>query len=85
MKICEICEKSFVTTLKRKRYCYECAKELKRNSVLVSQRIYAKSKQRRFSGKVYENSHEKIQAIKEKYKNGIPNGTIESMIKEKFL
>ena len=34
----------------------------------------------RFSGKHYENSAERIQALREKYKNGVPDGTIEKML-----
>ena len=34
----------------------------------------------RFSGRNYTNSPEKIEAIKAKYKNGIPPGTIELMV-----
>lgn len=34
----------------------------------------------RFSGKHYKNSAEKIQALREKYKNGVPDGTIEKML-----
>lgn len=35
---------------------------------------------KRFSGQSYENSKEKLMAIKEKYKNGVPEGTIEMML-----
>lgn len=34
----------------------------------------------RYSELHYENSNEKIMAIKEKYKNGVPAGTIETML-----
>lgn len=34
---------------------------------------------KRYSGKVYENSLEKIKAIKEKYKNGITNEILEEI------
>jgi hypothetical protein len=36
--------------------------------------------ERRFSGKHYKNSAEKLQALREKYKNGVPEGTIELML-----
>ncbi len=34
----------------------------------------------RFSGKHYKNSPERISALREKYKNGVPDGTIEKML-----
>lgn len=34
----------------------------------------------RFSGLRYENSKEKLMEIREKYKNGVPAGTIEMML-----
>ena len=34
----------------------------------------------RYSGLDYENSPEKLAAIREKYKNGIPEGTIEEWL-----
>lgn len=34
----------------------------------------------RYSGKKYENSPEKLQAIKEKYKNGVTIGHINQML-----
>ena len=38
------------------------------------------TKEKRYSGRVYENSPEKLQAIKEKYKNGITNEILEEII-----
>ena len=35
---------------------------------------------KRYSGQSYENSKEKLMAIREKYKNGVPEGTIEMMM-----
>ena len=37
----------------------------------------------RYSGLHYENSAERIQALREKYKNGVPDGTIELMLELK--
>lgn len=34
----------------------------------------------RFSGKHYKNTPEQISALREKYKNGVPDGTIEKML-----
>lgn len=34
----------------------------------------------RYSGQVYDNSKERLSAIRDKYKNGIPEGTIEAML-----
>ena len=45
-------------------------------------RVYAKTHyNKRFSGKKYENSPEKLAAIKEKYKNGVSKSVIEEMLK----
>lgn len=46
------------------------------NTLYTGSRYHAKTN-KRASGKTYENSPEKLQAIKEKYKNGIPEGEIE--------
>ena len=37
----------------------------------------------RFSGRHYKNTAEKINALREKYKNGVPDGTIELMLELK--
>ena len=34
----------------------------------------------RYSGRHYKNSPERISALREKYKNGVPDGTIEKML-----
>ena len=36
--------------------------------------------EKRFSGKHYKNTPERISALREKYKNGVPDGTIEKML-----
>lgn len=44
-------------------------------------RVYAKThSNKRFSGRKYENSPEKLAAIKEKYKNGVSKSIIEEML-----
>ena len=34
----------------------------------------------RYSGKHYKNTPEQISALREKYRNGVPDGTIENML-----
>ena len=36
--------------------------------------------EKRYSGKHYKNTPERISALREKYKNGVPEGTIEIML-----
>lgn len=36
--------------------------------------------EKRFSGSHYKNTPERISALREKYKNGVPDGTIEKML-----
>ncbi len=55
------------------------AKEYKRTYVNVYQRTRTHGEVR-FSGEHYKNSAEKINQLKEKYKNGVPAGTIELMM-----
>lgn len=44
------------------------------------QSLYLQTKyKKRYSNKVYENSPEKIKAMKEKYKNGITNDILEEI------
>lgn len=40
----------------------------------------ARQKKTRYSGKQYTNTKEHLQALKDKYKNGVPAGTIKAMI-----
>lgn len=80
---CAICGKPFTPTGKNQKYCScECQHEAR----LYRDRLKAKEqgcreKLGRYSGKVYVNSQEKLDAIREKYKNGIPAGTIEAMVR----
>lgn len=79
---CAICGNPFTPTGKNQKYCScECQHEAR----LHRDRLKAKEQRRReklgrYSGKVYVNSQEKLDAIREKYKNGIPAGTIEAMV-----
>lgn len=79
---CTVCGKLFTPTGNRQKFC-SC--ECKRIERINRDRLKAKQQGRRekrgrYSGKVYVNSQEKLDAIKEKYKNGIPAGTIEAMV-----
>lgn len=42
---------------------------------------YASTSDKRYSGKTYENSPEKLQAIKEKYKNGVTKEILDDFVK----
>lgn len=68
---CAICEKEIIVTSNAKKYCKECFHALRISRQKVFARNNTKSIQRRFSGKNYEKTPEEIQAIKEKYKNGV--------------
>lgn len=75
---CVVCGKKFVTNYKN---CVACSAECKKNY----QRMYSFTVVRlrdnvRNSGKKYTNSKEKLLAIKEKYKNGVPKGLIEDWL-----
>jgi len=48
-------------------YCYYYSKTLQHG-------------EKRYSGKHYKNTPERISALREKYKNGVPAGTIEMMM-----
>lgn len=37
---------------------------------------------KRFSGNIYTNSNEKLEQLKKKYKNGVPDGIVETMVKD---
>lgn len=73
----------FTPTGRNQKFCsYECKHEAR----LIHNRLKAKEqghreKIGRYSGKVYVNSQEKLDSIREKYKNGIPAGTIEAMVR----
>lgn len=82
---CAICYKQFEKINNSQLYCCEqCFMVAKR---IRHRKWYNKNKKSkktrfkgRFSGKVYENSPEKLQSIKEKYKNGITIEHIKAML-----
>jgi hypothetical protein len=50
---------------------------------ILYRNIYQKTKchgEKRFSGKRYKNSKEKLSRLKEKYKNGVPDEAINEML-----
>ena len=61
--------------LKRGTYYYQL-----RHGKLSDNYRVPKTTRGRYSGLDYENSQEKLEAIREKYKNGIPEGTIEAWL-----
>ena len=61
--------------LKRGTYYYQL-----RHGKLSDNYRVPKTVRGRYSGLDYENSQEKLDAIREKYKNGIPEGTIEEWL-----
>ena len=61
--------------LKRGTYYYQL-----RHGKLSDNYRVPKTARGRYSGLEYENSQEKLDAIREKYKNGIPEGTIEAWL-----
>lgn len=80
LKVCEICGKEF-SAVTSKKYCSkECVSQVELKRAL--ERYYKNHPKRyeRFSGKWYRNSPEKLQAIKEKYRNGVSKTQIEDWI-----
>jgi hypothetical protein len=61
--------------LTRSTYYYRLRKEKRSGAYHIP-----KNRRGRYSGLDYENSPEKLDAIREKYKNGIPEGTIEAWL-----
>lgn len=69
IRMCELCGSDFEAKNNKQRFCtracfLECQKRKQRRKT-------RKKKTMRFSGDIYINSEEKLNAIKEKYKNGI--------------
>ena len=79
---CTVCGKLFMPTGNRQNFCsYECKRIARINRDRLKAKVQGRREKRgRYSGKVYVNSQEKLDAIREKYKNGIPAGTIEAMV-----
>lgn len=67
--MCETCGIDFETKSPNQRFCSrKCFLEYQRRKQRQKNR---KNKTMRFSGDIYTNSEQKLNAIKEKYKNGI--------------
>lgn len=81
---CAICHKEFEKINNSQIYCKQCfmmAKRRRYKEWYNKNRKSEKTRNRgRFSGKEYENSPEKLQAIKEKYKNGVTIEHIKAML-----
>ena len=78
---CVVCGKKFVANRKK---LFTCSAECKK----IYHKVYAVTWDRtkrdvRNSRKKYTNSNEKLLAIKEKYKNGVPKGLIEDWLEIK--
>lgn len=80
---CTLCKTEIARTEKsrRKKYCEECAKRLHIATVTSLLRIKRNSTQERHSGQKYENSSERLEEIKNKYKNGVTAQDIEVMVR----
>lgn len=69
IRMCESCGSDFESKNNKQRFCCrECFLEHQQRK--QRQKI-RKKKTMRFSGDIYTNSEERLNAIKEKYKNGI--------------
>ena len=69
IRICESCGIDFEPKPPVQRFC--CRKCFLEYQQRKQRRKIRKKKTMRFSGDIYANSEEKLNAIKEKYKNGI--------------
>lgn len=68
-RICESCGNEFDVKSPVQRFCSrECFIEYRKRK---QRRKTRKNKTMRFSGEIYTNSEQKLNAIREKYKNGI--------------
>lgn len=80
LRICKICGKEF-NAIKNKKHCSkECVSQVNRERRLEKYYKNHPERYERFSGKWYRNSPEKLQAIKEKYRNGVSKTQIENWI-----
>lgn len=84
---CRLCGRLIEFTGRAQKYCTACALKVKRAKQREyyavkhggNVRIYEK-KQGRFSGLEYENPPEKLDAIREKYRNGVTVAMIADMV-----
>ena len=65
-----MCGKLIVMNSPRQKHCDDCNNALRL--------AFSKSENRRFSGLKYENSKERLEKIKEKYKNGVRKEILEN-------
>lgn len=80
LRVCKICGKEF-NAITNKKYCSKkCVSQVELKRAL--ERYYKNHPKRyeRFSGKWYKNCPNKLQAIKEKYRNGVSKTQIENWI-----
>ncbi|MCM1221584.1 MAG: hypothetical protein NC548_44610 [Lachnospiraceae bacterium] len=77
---CEICGREFAFYNGLQKNCKDCASVLRTKHLATYNRIRRGGRQARASGLSYDNSPERLRAIREKYKNGIPDGEIEAWI-----
>ena len=78
MKTCEICDKEIPT---KDTYCIKCAYDIGVFTTSFFRKNFRKGVQKRFSGKNYENSPERLEEIKNKYKNGVTVQDLENMVR----
>lgn len=71
MFYCEMCGVVIEKKGNHQKYCKECAQIHYRP---------ARKNSARYSGRIYQNTPDRLEAIRQKYKNGIPAGTIEAMV-----
>ena len=82
LKVCKICGNNFMADSNHAKFCNDCKVYIRR---AYQRRYYHKmtgteEKPKRYSGLEYINPPEKVQAIKEKYKNGVSYKMILQML-----
>lgn len=86
---CKVCYKQFEKTNNSQIYCSkECARELRnrrqRECASRNQGQKIKKYKGRYSGENYTNTSEKLQAIRDKYKNGVTVEHIKAMLEKEL-
>lgn len=76
-KFCEICYKEIPA---KDTYCIKCAYDIGVFTTSFFRKNFRKGVQKRHSGKKYENSPERLEEIKNKYKNGVTIEHIKAML-----
>jgi len=82
IKNCLICNNDFIANCNAQKYCVNCIASHRR---LYKRKYYHKmkgteEKPKRYSGLEYTNSKERLQEIKDKYKNGVTYQMIMEML-----